>query len=105
MPTRWTEHFVTALLDFRDHRVGFYHQIPRYGRWSDLSTAHAAPVRLVANTSGKMYLLRESGDYLCKGDVIAYIESGADIGISCTWTQHYVQQVLRIPVWTRCPEI
>ncbi len=41
-------------------------------------TAHAAPVRLVANTSGKMYLLRESGDYLCKGDVIAYIESGAD---------------------------
>ncbi|MDR0688613.1 MAG: HlyD family secretion protein, partial [Prevotellaceae bacterium] len=41
-------------------------------------TASAAPVRLVANTSGRIYLLRPNKSMLNVGEVIAYIESGAD---------------------------
>ena len=80
MPTRWTERIslLTALLILGIIALGFIIKYPDTVDGQISVTAHAAPVRLVANTSGKMYLLRESGDYLCKGDVIAYIESGAD---------------------------
>ena len=80
MPTRWTERvtLLTALLILGIVALGFIIQYPDTVDGQISVTAHAAPVRLVANTSGKMYLLREGGDRLCKGDVIAYIESGAD---------------------------
>lgn len=80
MPTRWTARvaLLTALLILGIIALGFIIRYPDTVNGQISVTAHAAPVRLVANTNGKMYLLRASGDQLRKGDVIAYIESGAD---------------------------
>lgn len=80
MPTTWTRRIaaLTTLLIGMIILLGFLIRYPDTVDGQISVTAHAAPVRLVANTSGKMYLLRDNGDKLCRGDVIAYIESGAD---------------------------
>lgn len=41
-------------------------------------TGNVAPVRLVANSNGRIQLLQHNKAILCSGDVISYIESGAD---------------------------
>ena len=41
-------------------------------------TATTAPVRLVANSNGRIHLLKTNKSQLQKGDVISYLESGAD---------------------------
>jgi hypothetical protein len=41
-------------------------------------TAQLAPVRLVANSSARIHLLKHNKIWLQKGDVIAYLENGAD---------------------------
>ena len=41
-------------------------------------TATTAPVRLVANSNGRIRLLKTNKSQLQKGDVISYLESGAD---------------------------
>ena len=56
MPTRWTERvtLLTALLILGIVALGFIIQYPDTVDGQISVTAHAAPVRLVANTSGKM---------------------------------------------------
>lgn len=41
-------------------------------------TSHLAPIRLVANTSGKLHLLKESKVIVYEGEVIAYIDNEAN---------------------------
>jgi hypothetical protein len=41
-------------------------------------TASMAPVRLVANSAGKLHLLEQNKSIVKEGNVIAYIESGTD---------------------------
>lgn len=41
-------------------------------------TADVAPVRLVSNNEGKIHLLKKNKCWVHEGDVIAYIESGAN---------------------------
>ena len=56
MPTRWTERIslLTALLILGIIALGFIIKYPDTVDGQISVTAHAAPVRLVANTSGKM---------------------------------------------------
>ena len=80
MPTHWSRRvaWLTALLIAGIVTLGFVIKYPDTVDGQISVTGHAAPVRLVANSSGKMYLLKENGDQLVEGEVIAYIESGAD---------------------------
>mgnify|MGYP000383323507 FL=1 len=80
MPTHWSQRvaWLTALLIAGIVTLGFVIKYPDTVDGQISVTGHAAPVRLVANSSGKMYLLKENGDQLVEGEVIAYIESGAD---------------------------
>ena len=42
--------------------------------------AQTAPVRLIAPTSGKLHLVYKNNEQVVQGNIIAYIESGADFG-------------------------
>ena len=80
MPTQWAKYvsLITGILISLIIGSGFiirYHDTVE-GQIS--VTASMAPVRLVANTSGRLHPLESNKNMLYEGDVIAYIESGAD---------------------------
>ncbi len=58
--------------------LGFLIQYPDTVDGQISVTATAAPVRLVANSNGRLTLLRANQSQLEKGEVIGYIESGAN---------------------------
>ena len=80
MPTQWAKYvsLITGILIGLIILSGFiirYHDTV-VGQIS--ITASIAPVRLVANTSGRLHILEQNKNLLLEGNVIAYIESGAD---------------------------
>ena len=80
MPTQWAKYvtLITGILIGLIIVSGF---IIRYHDTVDGQisiTASIAPVRLVANTSGRLHILEQNKNMLREGNVIAYIESGAD---------------------------
>ena len=80
MPTQWAKYvsIITGILISLIIISGFiirYHDTVE-GQIS--VTSSIAPVRLVANTSGRLHLLEQNKTILYEGDVVAYIESGAD---------------------------
>lgn len=58
--------------------LGFLIQYPDTVDGQISITASKAPVRLVANSNGRLALLKSNHTQLRKGDVISYIENGAD---------------------------
>ncbi len=58
--------------------LGFLIQYPDTVDGQISITASRAPVRLVANSNGRLALLKSNHTQLRKGDVISYIENGAD---------------------------
>ena len=80
MPTEWAKYvsLITAILILAVILSGFIISYPDTVDGQISVTANIAPVRLVANTSGRIHLLKQNKDILKTGDVIAYIESGAD---------------------------
>lgn len=80
MPTHWTK-WVTlcvAVLMGVIILLGFVIQYPDTVDGQISITATNAPVRLVANTNGRINLLQTNNAQLQKGDVVSYIESGAN---------------------------
>lgn len=80
MPTQWTRYVsaLTGILIGGILLLGFLIKYPDTVDGQISLTSRQAPVRLVANYNGKLHLLKENGCQLSKGEVIAYIESGAD---------------------------
>lgn len=80
MPTRWAKYvsLLTGLLMGMIILLGFIIKYPDTVDGQISVTAPIAPVRLVANASSRIYLLKENKSMLKKGDVIAYLESGTD---------------------------
>ena len=80
MPTQWAKYvaLITGVLISLIMVAGFIIRYPDTVDGQISVTANIAPVRLVANTSGRLHLLEASKSILREGDVIAYIESGTD---------------------------
>jgi len=80
MPTYWTKWVVlcVGILMGIIILLGFLIQYPDTVDGQISVTATTAPVRLVANGNGRITLLQSNKTQLQKGDVIAYMESGAD---------------------------
>ena len=80
MPTQWAKYvaLITSILISLVISAGFIIRYPDTVDGQISVTASIAPVRLIANTSGKLHLLEQNRDLLTRGAVIAYIESGAD---------------------------
>lgn len=80
MPTYWTKWIAlcVGILMGVIVLLGFVIQYPDTVDGQVSVTAVMAPVRLVANTSGRLILLQENKTVIEKGGVISYIESGAD---------------------------
>lgn len=80
MPTQWAKYvtLLTGLLMAVIILLGFIIKYPDTVDGQISITAPVAPVRLVANASSRIYLLKENKSMLKKGDVIAYLESGTD---------------------------
>ena len=80
MPTRWSAW--VALIIFVLMAVviilSFIIKYPDTVSGQISISANKAPVRLVANSAGRLHLLKENRTKVIKGDVIGYIESGAD---------------------------
>ena len=80
MPTRWAKYvsLITTILISLIIGSGFIIRYPDMVDGQISVTANIAPVRLVANVSGRLHPLQQNKSKLHAGDVIAYIESGAD---------------------------
>lgn len=80
MPTQWTKWVAlcVGILMGIILLLGFLIQYPDTVDGQVSVTAVMAPVRLVANSNGRITLLQPNNALLQKGDVIAYIESGAN---------------------------
>lgn len=80
MPTYWTKWIAlcVGLLMGVIVSLGFLIQYPDTVDGQISVTAKTAPVRLVANSSGRILLLQVNNSTLPKGAVISYIESGAN---------------------------
>lgn len=80
MPTKWAKYVsvITTVLIAAVILSGFIIRYPDTVDGQISVTARVAPVRLVANTSGRLHLLKQNKTLLQAGDVIAYIESGAN---------------------------
>ena len=80
MPTQWTKWVAlcVGVLMGVILLLGFLIQYPDTVDGQISVTAVTAPVRLVANSNGRITLLQPNNALLQKGDVIAYIESGAN---------------------------
>ena len=80
MPTRWG--MWTALITFILIGVvvilGFVIKYPDTVLGEITVTSESAPVRLSAQSSGRLRLVRRNGENLKKGDYVAYMESGVD---------------------------
>ena len=80
MPTYWVKWVVICIVGFMGAVLLFSFLI-KYPDTVDGQisvTAATAPVRLLANSNGRINLLKSNKVYLKKGDVIANIESGAN---------------------------
>ena len=80
MPTRWTYYvalLVTTLMGVVI-LLGFLIKYPDTVDGQISITGTHAPVRLVANASGRIHLLKKDGCTLKNQEVIGYIENGAD---------------------------
>lgn len=80
MPTKgatWVAVLTGVLISFV-FVLGFIIKYPDTVDGQVSITARYAPVRLVANSTGKMHLLKENKNLVREGEVIAYIESGVD---------------------------
>lgn len=80
MPTRGATYAIvlTTLLVITILVLGFIIKYPDTVDGQISITAHSAPIRLVANTSGKLHLLYDSKISVNEGQVIAYIDNGAN---------------------------
>lgn len=80
MPTRGATYVIvlTTLLITTIIVLGFIIRYPDTVDGQISITAHLAPVRLVANTSGKLHILFENKALVNEGEVIAYIDNGAN---------------------------
>ena len=80
MPTRGATYAIilTTLLILIILTLGFVIKYPDSVDGQISITAHIAPVRLVANTSGKLHLLHENRTSVCEDQVIAYIDNEAN---------------------------
>jgi hypothetical protein len=79
MPTQWSK-WIALLVGILMGLVvlmGFLIEYPDTVDGEISVTASTAPVRLVAHTGGRIYLLKPNKSMLNAGDVIAYVESGA----------------------------
>lgn len=80
MPTYWVKWVVlcVGVLMSVILLLGFLIRYPDTVDGQISVTATTAPVRLVANSNGRIRLLKTNKSQLQKGDVISYLESGAD---------------------------
>lgn len=80
MPTYWVKWFALGIICLMGliFALGFLIKYPDTVDGEILITGRQAPVRLVANSTGRMILLADNRQELAQGDVIAYIVSGAD---------------------------
>ena len=80
MPTYWVKWVAlcVGLLMGVIVLLGFLIQYPDTVDGQISVTATTAPVRLVANSNGRINLLQTNNSQLQKGDVISYLESGAN---------------------------
>lgn len=80
MPTYWAKWVVlcVGVLMGLIVLLGFLIQYPDTVDGEISVTATTAPVRLVANSNGRINLLQSNKTQLQKGDVISYLESGAN---------------------------
>ena len=80
MPTKWAKYvaLITGILISLIIVSGFIISYPDTVDGQILVTANIAPVRLVANTSGQLRLIKQNKNMLHEGDVIAFIESGVN---------------------------
>ena len=87
MPTQWVKWFALCVGSLIGIVIllSFWIKYPDTVEGEVSVTATKAPVRLVANNSGRMQLLVKNRQSVKKNEVIAFIESGADY--------HHVLQV------------
>ena len=80
MPTEWVKWVALCVGVLMGIVVllGFLIQYPDTVDGPISVTANTAPVRLVANGNGRIYLLKANKTRVKKGDVISYLESGAN---------------------------
>ena len=80
MPTRWTWWVAGLMMCLVSITVwlSFMIEYPDTVDGEISVTGQIAPVRLVANAGGRLHLLRKKGQHVRKGDVIGFIENGAD---------------------------
>jgi len=80
MPTEWAKYvaLITGILITAIIIMGFIIKYPSTVDGQITVTAEVAPIRIVANTSGRIHLLKQNKCQLMKGDIIAYLESGAN---------------------------
>ena len=80
MPTYWVKWVVLCIGTLMGIvlALGFVIQYPDVVAGQISITATEAPVRLVANSSGRITLLKPNNIQLQSGDMIAHIESGAN---------------------------
>jgi len=80
MPTQWAKYvsLITGILISLIILSGFVISYSDTVDGQISVTAKIAPVRLVANTSGRLHLLKQNKNNLQEGDVVAYLESGAN---------------------------
>lgn len=78
MPTYWTRWIALCVIILMGIIIilGFLIKYPNTVDGQVSVTAVIAPVRLVANTSGRLTLLQPDKTYIQEGTVISYIESG-----------------------------
>lgn len=80
MPTYWVKWFVLGISGLIGVilTLGFAIKYPDTVNGEISITGTQAPVRLVANSNGRIKLLAANRQHLCEGNVIACIASGAD---------------------------
>ncbi|WP_444881694.1 hypothetical protein, partial [Jeotgalibaca porci] len=80
MPTHWTQWVALCVSTLMGLVIllGFVIQYPDTVDGNISVTANAAPIRLVSKDNGRLILLTSNRSMLHKGDVIAYIDNGAN---------------------------
>jgi len=80
MPTQWAKYvaLITTVLIGVVIVLAFVIQYPDTVDGQISVTAKLAPVRIVANTTGTLHLLKTNKSSIQQGEIIAYLESGAN---------------------------
>lgn len=80
MPTYWVK-WIVSIVGFLMAVILILASIIKYPETVDGQisiTAHTAPVRIVSNADSRIHLIKPDKSVLCEGDVISYLETGAD---------------------------